>query len=482
MELWQILCLFSYCLIVAVLGGYGIHRYNLLKLYRKHRNKKTKSPIKLSTLPSVTIQLPLYNELHVAQRIIEATSKLDYPKDRLHIQVLDDSTDQTREYASHSCSRLTQHGFNISYKSRNNRTGYKAGALASALKTVNSQLILILDADFIPPPDLLKNTVHYFSDPNVGMVQTRWGHLNRSHSLLTRIQSIFLDGHFVIEHIARSSSGRFFNFNGTAGIWRKEAIVDAGGWEHDTLTEDLDLSYRAQLRGWKFLYLHDIEVPGEIPVEMNSFKSQQQRWTKGAVQVSKKILPRIWASNFQNKIKIEATLHLTANICYPLMLTMGLLTVPILEIRQQIGWIRIFIIDLPLFAFSTVAISSFYLSSQQALYSDWKKQIKLLPLLMAIGMSLCINNTRAVIEGWMGVQTPFERTPKYGITDKESGPTKRLYGKARQVTACVELAMASYFSFAIYSAWHTGLYLGLPFLILFHIGFLYTGTLSLKGK
>mgnify|MGYP001211017737 FL=1 len=482
MELWQTLCLFIYCIIVAVLGGYGIHRYNLLKLYHKHHADKTVPPTKLSVLPSVTIQIPLYNELHVAKRVIEATTKLDYPRDRLHIQVLDDSIDQTQEYASDCCARLTQKGFDIVYQHRNHRLGYKAGALASALKTVNSPLILLLDADFIPPTNLLKKTVHYFSDPKVGMVQTRWGHLNRSHSILTRIQSIFLDGHFVIEHTARSSSGRFFNFNGTAGIWRKEAIINSGGWEHDTLTEDLDLSYRAQLEGWKFIYLRDIEVPGEIPTEISSFKSQQQRWTKGAVQVSKKILPRIWRSNLQNKVKIEATLHLTANICYPLMLAMALLSIPILEIRQQIGWVRIFIIDLPLFAFSTVAISSFYLSSQRALYNDWKKQIKLLPLLMAIGMSLCINNTRAVIEGWIGIKTPFERTPKYGVTDKEPGPLKHLYTKTTQVTALLELAMAGYFTVAIYSAWNTSLYLGLPFLILFHIGFLYTGLLSIRGK
>lgn len=482
MELWHTLCLSAHCIIVLLLSVYGIHRYNLLKLYRRHRSEKSEPHTKFSILPPITIQLPIYNEFHVAERAIEMATRLDYPRDRLHIQVLDDSSDQTQKRARKCCTRLTQRGFNISYRHRNHRLGYKAGALASGLKNVDSEFILLLDADFIPPPNLLKRTIHYFSDPKVGMVQTRWGHLNRSHSLLTRIQSIFLDGHFVIEHTARSSSGRFFNFNGTAGIWRKEAIIDSGGWEHDTLTEDLDLSYRAQLKGWKFIYLRDIEVPGEVPIEMCSFKSQQQRWTKGAVQVSKKILPRIWRSKFQYKVKIEATLHLTANVCYPLMLTMSLLTLPILEIRQQIGWMKLFLIDVPLFAFSTVAISNFYLSSQREIYKDWKKQIKLLPLLMAIGMSLCLNNTRAVLEGWLGIQTPFERTPKYGITDKNIGTLDRFYAKKHQITAYFELAMAGYFIFAIYYAWHTEMYLGLPFLILFQVGFLYTGFLSVRGK
>jgi hypothetical protein len=295
---------------------------------------------------------------------------------------------------------------------------------------------------------------------------------------LTRIQSIFLDGHFVVEHTARNRSGRFFNFNGTGGIWRIEAIADAGGWQHDTLTEDLDLSYRAQLAGWQFRYLPEIEIPGEIPVEINAFKSQQHRWTKGAVQTAKKVLPRIWRSSLPAKIKIEATFHLTANLCYIMMLLMGLLTLPVLSIRSQLGWERLLIIDLPLFSFATMAISSFYITSQRVLYPDWKRQIKYLPMLMAIGMSLCINNTRAVLEGIVGHQSGFLRTPKYGVTGSQGQRQQRKYSSRWTLLSLGELAMALYFAVALYYAWITGLYLGLPFLLLFHVGFLYTGLLS----
>ena len=338
--------------------------------------------------------------------------------------------------------------------------------------------MLVLDADFVPPPDILQRAIHHFTDDSIGMVQMRWGHLNRFYSLLTRIQSIFLDGHFAIEHTARNRSGRFFNFNGTGGIWRKQAIYDAGGWQHDTLTEDLDLSYRAQLAGWQFRYLPEIEIPGEIPIEINAFKSQQHRWTKGAVQTAKKVLPKIWRSSLPGKIKIEATFHLTANLCYIMMLLMGLLTLPVLSIRSQLGWERIFIIDLPLFSFATMAISGFYITSQRVLYPDWKRQIKYLPMLMAVGMSLCINNTRAVIEGLVGHESGFLRTPKYGVTGSQAQNQPRKYSSRWTLLSLGELGMALYFAVALYYAWTTGLYLGLPFLLLFHAGFLYTGLLS----
>ena len=478
MELWQIICLAAYCLIVAVLAIYGFHRYQLLRLFHRHQRDEIARPIPFTELPAITVQLPLYNELHVTQRLLEAVADLDYPRDRLQVQVLDDSTDETCAHARQITERLAASGLDIEYLHRENRAGFKAGALAAGLERATGEFVLVLDADFVPPTDLLHKVIHHFTDPKVGMVQTRWGHLNREHSLLTRIQSIFLDGHFVVEHTARSRSGRFFNFNGTAGIWRKVAIADAGGWQHDTLTEDLDLGYRAQLAGWRFLFLPEVEVPGEIPVEINGFKSQQHRWTKGAVQVAKKVLPRIWRSDFPLKIKVEATFHLTANICYILMLLMALLTLPVLSIRTHLGWERLLIIDLPLFSFATMAISGFYIASQRALYADWKRQIKLLPMLMAVGMSLCINNTRAVFEGLIGHESPFLRTPKYGVTNAVHGPLKRAYSSRRTILALGELGMASYFAFALYHAWHTGLYMGLPFLLLFHVGFLYTGSLS----
>jgi cellulose synthase/poly-beta-1,6-N-acetylglucosamine synthase-like glycosyltransferase len=485
MQPWQLACLVIYCGIVIVLAIYGYHRFLMLRLFNKYHKTPQQPKDHFAQWPLVTVQLPIYNEFHVVERLLETVVKLDYPGERLQIQVLDDSQDETCKIARAAVARLAKQGFNITYHKRNSREGFKAGALEAGLATASGEYILILDADFLPPPSILHQAIHYFTDSEIGMVQMRWGHLNRDYSLLTHIQSIFLDGHFVIEHTARSRSGRFFNFNGTAGIWRKEAIASAGGWQHDTLTEDLDLSYRAQLAGWKFVYLPEVEVPAEIPVEMNAFKSQQHRWTKGAVQVAKKILPRVWRSSYPLKIKIEATFHLTANTCYILMLLMAILTLPVLHIRTFLGWERMLIVDLPLFSMATMAISGYYIASQRALYPNWKEQIKYLPILMAIGMGLCINNTRAVIEGWIGHQSAFLRTPKYGVIGQGDGgeqqldsKKKRKYSGRKTLLALGELFMAAYFVVVIYKAWITGLYFGIPFLMLFHVGFLYIGLTS----
>jgi cellulose synthase/poly-beta-1,6-N-acetylglucosamine synthase-like glycosyltransferase len=478
MAYWQIACLVVYCTIVLALSVYGFHRYQMMRLYYKHRREPSVPKAHFETLPSVTVQLPIYNEFHVVERLLEAVARIDYPRDRLQVQVLDDSQDETREKARLIVERLARQGLDIEYLNRASREGFKAGALAAGLQSTQGEFVLILDADFVPSPQILHQSIHYFTDPEIGMVQMRWGHLNRTYSLLTRIQAIFLDGHFVIEHTARNRSGRFFNFNGTGGIWRKRSIEEAGGWQHDTLTEDLDLSYRAQLSGWKFLFLPEVEVPGEIPVEMNAFKLQQHRWTKGAVQTGKKILPRVWRSALPLSVKIEATFHLTAHICYILMLLMSILTLPVLSIRSLLGWERLLIVDLPLFSLATMAISGFYISSQRALYPNWKKQIKYLPMLMALGMGMCINNTRAVIEGLIGHQSAFRRTPKYGITTRQDDSKKRKYIGMRNFLSVFELSMAVYFAFAIHQAWSTGLYLALPFLLLFQLGFLYSGSMS----
>ncbi|MBI2504775.1 MAG: glycosyltransferase [Candidatus Latescibacteria bacterium] len=477
MATWQWWTLIAYCLIVLVLGVYGFHRYLMLRLFFRHRHHPPPSPTPFASLPPVTVQLPLYNELAVVQRLIDAVCQLDYPKDRLHIQVLDDSLDQTAQLAQATVAHWKAQGLDIDYLHRSVRTGFKAGALEAGLATAKGEFLFLFDADFLPPPQILRQAIDYFTDPGIGMVQLRWGHLNRTYSLLTRLQAIFLDAHFVVEHTARNRSGRFFNFNGTAGIWRKQAILTAGGWQHDTLTEDLDLSYRAQLKGWRFLYLPEIEVPGEIPVEMNAFKSQQHRWTKGAVQTGKKILPRVWHSSLPLKVKVEATFHLTAHGSYLLMLAMALLMGPVLSLRAQLGWERLLIIDLPLFSLATLAISGFYLVGQRELYADWKSQIKYLPLLMAVGMGLCINNTRAVIEGLVGHTSPFLRTPKYGVV---GGGGQRGWQYSSRATLLVggELAMAFYFALVVHQAWSIGLYAGLPFLLLFLAGFLYTGLAS----
>src|SRR6188474_3144847 len=313
--------IWSTCYLSVLLGlsAYGIHRYFIIYLYLKNR-KRPPVPVRyFEKLPKVTVQLPIFNEVYVAERLLRSVSELDYPQKLLQIQVLDDSTDETREITASCAEELRSRGFNVALIHRVDRTGFKAGALAIGLEAAEGEFVCILDADFVPQPDLLKRTIHFFTDPNIGMIQTRWGHLNRGYSLLTRVQAMFLDGHLLLEQTARSRSGRFFNFNGTAGLWRRSCIEDAGGWEHDTLTEDLDLSYRAQLKGWHFVFLADLVTPAELPVDMNGFKSQQHRWTKGSIQTCLKLLPAVWKADLPLLIKFEATAHLTSNFAYLLL-------------------------------------------------------------------------------------------------------------------------------------------------------------------
>src|ERR687883_106700 len=317
MSVSETLILATYFFVLVILAVYGWHRYYLVYLYMKHKDRQPVPAGQFATLPPVTIQLPIYNEMYVADRLIDAVCQLDYPRELLEIQVLDDSTDETRAVAEQAVRRNAAKGIDITYLHRTDRTGFKAGALEAGMKVAKGEFIAIFDADFIPSTDFLQRTVQFFSDPKVAMVQARWGHINQDYSLLTKVQSILLDAHFVLEHGGRNRSGHFFNFNGTAGIWRRAAIVDAGGWQHDTLTEDLDLSYRAQLRGWRFVYLPEIEAPAELPVEMSSFKSQQFRWAKGSIQVAKKMLPTILRAEIPFSVKMEAFFHLTNNFAYP---------------------------------------------------------------------------------------------------------------------------------------------------------------------
>ncbi|MEM7383685.1 MAG: cellulose synthase family protein, partial [Verrucomicrobiota bacterium] len=321
MDWSQVIWIFSYISVLLGLSAFGIHRYLMIFLYLKN-GRKEPSPVGRfaeSDLPVITVQLPVFNELYVVERLIRAVGELDYPAEKLEIQVLDDSTDETTEISEREVDRLVAKGLQATLIHRTDRTGFKAGALENGMADAKGEFIYILDADFVPPPDILHELVHFFTDEKIGMVQARWGHLNRNYSLLTRIQSIFLDGHLILEQTARSGSGRFINFNGTAGMWRKSCIVEAGGWEHDTLTEDLDLSYRAQLKGWKFVFLKDVVTPAELPVDMNGFKSQQHRWTKGSIQTCKKMLLRVWRSPVPFLIKLEATFHLTSNFAYLLL-------------------------------------------------------------------------------------------------------------------------------------------------------------------
>src|SRR2546429_2176702 len=336
---------------LSVLGGlsaYGIHRYFIIYLYLKTRKRAPVPARYFEQLPTVTMQLPIFNEMYVAERLLRSVSELDYPRELLQIQVLDDSIDETGEITASCADELRQRGFNVQRIHRVDRTGFKAGALAVGLENTDGEFVCILDADFVPPPDLLKRTIHFFTDPKVGMIQPRWGHLNRGYSLLTRVQAMFLDGHLLLEQTARSRSGRFFNFNGTAGLWRRSCIKEAGGWQHDTLSEGLDLSYRAQLAGWEFIFLPNVVTPAELPVDMNGFKSQQHRWTKGSIQTCKKLLPRIWRSELSFAIKAEATGHLVSNFAYLLLACLCVLLHPSTG-GPQSGWVRTFLIPAPTF-------------------------------------------------------------------------------------------------------------------------------------
>ena len=470
-----------YFLILSILSIYGIHRYCLTYLYLKNRRKTPKPQKLFEKLPRVTVQLPVYNERYVVERLIEAAINLDYPRDKLEIQVLDDSTDDTRLLCERLVRQYATAGYPIKYLHRDNRLGFKAGALAEGLAKSTGEMVAIFDADFVPPPAILKQMVHYFTDPKVGMVQGRWTWINRDYSALTEVEAIMLDGHFVVEHGGRSSSGRFFNFNGTAGMWRRAAIEDAGGWEHDTLTEDTDLSYRAQMKGWKFIYDPNIVCPSELPVEMNSFKTQQARWAKGLLQVGKKILPVIWSSDQPLYIKLEATFHLTAGIAYPLMVLFSFILLPAMIVRFYQGWFQMMYLDLPLFILSTCTVSGFYVVSQRALYPEnWMRRLLYLPFLMATGIGLALTNAKAVVEALFGVESSFVRTPKYRVEQNEQGWERKKYVRRRiGWIPAVELLMAGYFAYATNYSLSVQNYLTVPFLLLFLVGYAYMGSMSL---
>jgi cellulose synthase/poly-beta-1,6-N-acetylglucosamine synthase-like glycosyltransferase len=469
----------AYFFVLVILAVYGWHRYYLVYLYMKHRDRHPVPAGSFDALPAVTVQLPIYNEMYVADRLIDAVCRLDYPRERLEIQVLDDSTDETTAVAQRAVRRHAAAGIDITYLHRTDRRGFKAGALEAGLQVASGEYIAIFDADFIPPADFLRRTIHYFTDPGIAMVQARWGHINEDYSLLTKIQAILLDGHFVLEHGGRNRSGCFFNFNGTAGIWRRAAIPDAGGWQHDTLTEDLDLSYRAQLRGWKFVFLPDLVAPAEVPVEMNAFKSQQHRWAKGSIQTCRKVLPQILRSNLPVRVKAEAFFHLTANFNYLLMCVLSVLMAPSMIIRYNMGWYEMLLIDLPLFFAATASVANFYMVCQRELHRDWTSRLKYLPFLMSIGIGLTINNTRAVLEALFRKETEFARTPKYRIEGRADEWIGKQYRQSVAVQPMIELALGLYFTATVFYALANGIYGTVPFLVLFQIGFLYTGLLSI---
>jgi cellulose synthase/poly-beta-1,6-N-acetylglucosamine synthase-like glycosyltransferase len=476
---WAVLI--PYFSILAILSLFGLHRYDVIRTYFKHRkNAVDHPPTRFEQLPPVTIQLPIYNERYVVERLIDEVTKIEYPAGLLQIQVLDDSSDDTHPFAEALCQRYRALGFPIEYHHRTNRDGFKAGALQAGLATATGELVAIFDADFIPPVDFLTRTVHFFADPTVGLVQTRWSYLNRDYNFLTEVEAMLLDGHFILEHGARSRAGYFFNFNGTAGILRRRAIEDAGGWQHDTLTEDSDLSYRAQLAGWRFVYLPGLDCPSELPVEMHGFQIQQSRWAKGLTQVAIKLLPSILKADLPKRVKFEAVMHLTPNISYPLMILVSALMLPVMIVRFYMGVFQMFYLDLPLIIASFWSLSAFYLVAQRELYpKNWKRSVFLLPMLMGVGVGLTIINTRAVLEALFGVQTGFVRTAKYAIEGRQMNLETKKYRRKSGWLPYVEIGIGTYFLGMVVYAIETLNFLTVPFLLLFVGGYYWAGFATL---
>jgi len=477
---WVILLL--YFAILGTLAVYGAYRIKQVIDFWRYKDfvPEPSGHFSEAQLPTITVQLPLFNELYVVDRLLKAVTAIDYPREKFEIQVLDDSTDETARLAEAVVAKYAEQGFDIHYIHRDDRTGFKAGALENGNKFAKGELLAIFDADFVPKPDCLRKLVHFFTDPMVGCAQMRWSHINGDYNLLTRLQTIMLDGHFVVEQTTRNRTGGFFNFNGTAGIWRRKAIEMSGGWQHDTLTEDTDLSFRAQLMGWKFVYLLDEEAPAEIPVEINAFKAQQRRWAKGVMQVGLKLYPRIWLAPLPFRVKLEMFFRLTGNISYPLMIVASFLQFPLLLVRYNQPFYHLMILDLPLLFFSSISVVLFYGSA--VWYLDEKRAPRLLhlPLVMGLGIGLAFSNARAVLEALLGVKSEFVRTPKYRVEEMTDATWKRKkYKRKRGLLPLLELGFAVYFLLAIvYSAslhmWGT-----IPFLLLFFFGFGYMGLMSL---
>ncbi len=479
---WMVLIF--YFTILSVLAVYGAYRIKQVVDFWRYRKIKPR-PARLYAeheLPLVTVQLPLFNEVYVVERLLRAVTAIDYPRHLLEIQVLDDSTDETQALARATVDKYREDGFDIHYIHRTDRTGFKAGALEHGLKSAKGDLLAIFDADFVPKPNFVRKLVHYFSDPLVACAQMRWSHINGSYNLLTRLQTIMLDGHFVIEQTVRNRTGGFFNFNGTAGIWRRRAIELSGGWQHDTLTEDTDLSFRAQLMGWRFIYLLDEDAPSEVPVDVNAFKTQQRRWAKGVMQVGLKLYPRIWRSpELPFRVKLEMFFRLTGNISYPLMIAVSFLQFPLLLVRYNQGFYHLMLFDVPLLFFSTISVVLFY--GTAVLYLDEERSSKRLlhlPLVMAIGIGLAFSNARAVFESLLGIKSEFVRTPKYQVENSNDSTWKRKkYQRRRGILPLLELAFAVYFLLAVVYAVHMALWGTIPFLALFLFGYAYMGTMSL---
>ena len=492
----------AYFAVLLLLAMYGIHRSHLVLTCLRFRGRLKEmrhglpplsdaprlaesippvsgevdtlapSPVHRDPLPHVTIQLPIFNEATVIARLLDHVAAVRYPRESLEIQVLDDSTDETEALARTHLAvlRAAQPDLQITYMHRTDRTGFKAGALDAGLKVAKGDLIAIFDADFLPQPDFLLEVVpHFIADPRVGMVQARWGHLNRAHSLLTRVQALMLDGHHLVENRARAAAGWLFNFSGTGGIWRKTAIESSGGWQHDTITEDLDLSYRAQIAGWKFVYRENVVTPAELPEDVSAFRAQQFRWAKGTVQCARKLLGPIWRAPLTLSQRIEAMFHLTPHFAYPLMVFLSLLLLPALVLMPATNPRTMLLIDLPLCIGTTGSLAAFYAMAEKAQGRRRIDALRQLPALLALGAGLAPHLTRAVIEGLGSMAGEFVRTPKRGI--------QRERYHARADLPVIEILLCLFSGASTVAAVETGHWFATPFAMLFTFGYGYVALL-----
>ncbi len=485
-------------LIIYGVSFFFIFLYSLIQLHlvilyvrSKYKSVYSESNITESDFPFVTVQLPIFNEMYVVERLINAVAQFDYPKDRFEIHVLDDSNDETLEITAKKVSSLQRQGYQIEQVTRNDRTGYKAGALAKGLEKAKGEFIAIFDADFIPTSDFLQRTLPYFKDKNVGLVQTKWDHINKNYSLLTKLQAFGLDAHFSVEQTGRNSGDHFINFNGTAGIWRKSCIIDGDGWHHDTLTEDLDLSYRAQMKGWKFKFLEDVRSPAELPATIDALKTQQFRWTKGGAETAKKNLITVLRSKIPLSSKVHAIFHLMNSTVFISILITALLSIPILFIKSFSPEFKLFFDLAPILMLSLLFLSAFYWT---ALYQEKKNVfsttwnfLPTFPLFLSISMGLSLHNSIAVVEGYLGFKSPFIRTPKFRIENtKDTWNNKKYFSTKITYLTIMEGLLALYFIGGIYFALQLGEYGFLPFHGMLSFGFslifFYTIKQSLTSK
>ncbi|HLV93373.1 MAG TPA: cellulose synthase family protein [Aequorivita sp.] len=489
-----IIVIYSIALLLIFL--YALAQLNLLFNYLKARKQQQNALVfdftKEEEIPFVTIQLPVYNELYVMERLLDNIALIDYPQDKLEIQVLDDSTDESFKTTAEHIHRLQQTGLNIQHISRTNRVGFKAGALKEGLKTAKGEYIAIFDADFLPDKDWLKNTIPYFKDPEIGVVQTRWGHLNRDYSILTRVQAFALDAHFTLEQVGRNSKGHFINFNGTAGVWRKECIMDAGNWEGDTLTEDLDLSYRAQLKNWKFKYLEEIETPAELPVVISAARSQQFRWNKGGAENFQKMAKRVFLSpNIPFKTKVHGFLHLLNSTMFLNILIVAILSIPILYIKNEYEHLKVYFFVMSFFVISTVIFFVCYWHTYKTIYGGgikgFIKYFASFFTFFSVAMGFSLHNSIAVLEGHFRKKSEFIRTPKFNLGDlNKSWKENKYISKNISTNVILEGLLMLYFAFGMYSAFIVGDQGGdfglFPFHLMLFLGFGFVFFKSLTSK